>query len=173
MAASVGGPSKTALASYRQYPTSGRGPVSTVQSAKFSAGEARRETQEPQLGLKETWGLCAQREGAGTPPTQLGRGRAETKGKDRIHGLIQTVGWGGELMLSKPGGGGEGDGKPGLWPKQPRSQIRDSRLRPGSKPESQRLPTALGTHLGPGGVGCEAGRSTGWWAKILCGPGAR
>lgn len=57
-----------------------------MQSAKFSAGEARREMQEPRLGLKETWGLCAQREGAGTPPIQLREKGAETKGKDRTAG---------------------------------------------------------------------------------------
>lgn len=63
-----------------------------MQSAKFSVGEARRETKEPQLGLKETWGLCAQRERAGTPPIQLRERGAETKGKDRTDGLIQRVG---------------------------------------------------------------------------------
>ena len=38
------------------------------------------------LGLKETWGLCAQLEGAGMPPIQLREKGAETKGKDRTAG---------------------------------------------------------------------------------------
>ena len=66
----------------------------------FSRGSPSGE-QEPRLGLKETWGLCAQCEGTGTPQTRWGRGGAETKGKDRTHGLIPRVGVGGGINVQQ------------------------------------------------------------------------